>query len=214
MTSMHPKQSQALALLVSGALHLAVAGALLSAHVQSPSTAGQNKTVTMMVLAQGSPVTPQLAQPQSELTQPVRPTTHPTPALKPHTSVPPKTAQQVQPAPEKETQTISEPIAEPSPQADTQLPGADDPHWHQPLYKAAPDYPQKAITRGIEGDCSVRFDVNAEGIVGEPQAMEDCHPLFVRASLQAARAFRYQPLPADLASHTRQVVNTFHYRIE
>lgn len=200
-----------LPILVSTGLHLAVAGALLSHSMQPASNPGQPKTVTMMVLAQTPSAVPAPAAPQPALPRPVR-HSPPTAAAKPEPL--PATTPVPQQAPEAQTQTASSPITDISAQEDPQSPAADDPHWHQPLFKAAPDYPDKAMARGIEGDCSVRFEVSAEGSVGEPQAMADCHPLFVRASLQAARAFRYQPLPTHLPTQTRQVVNTFHYRIE
>lgn len=199
-----------LPILVSTGLHLAVAGTLFSHSMQPAPNAGQPKTVTMMVLAQAASTTPQPALPQPILPRPVRHS--PPTAAKPEPL--PATAPVPQQTSVAQTQTASSPITDMPAQEDPQSPAGDDPHWHQPLFKAAPDYPDKAMARGIEGDCSVRFEVSAEGTVGEPQAMADCHPLFVRASLQAARAFRYQPLPTHLPTQTRQVVNTFHYRIE
>lgn len=84
-----------------------------------------------------------------------------------------------------------------------------------PISKEAPDYPDRALERGIEGDCTVRYRVNASGRVEEPQVVGDCHPLFVRPSLSAARTFRYQPRLIDgRAVPVEDVRNTFHYRIE
>lgn len=84
-----------------------------------------------------------------------------------------------------------------------------------PLTKQPPTYPQRALDKGIEGDCSVSYRVNAEGRVENPVASADCHPLFVRPSLAAARAFRYQPRVIDgRAVAVPHVSNTFEYRIE
>lgn len=84
-----------------------------------------------------------------------------------------------------------------------------------PIAKEAPDYPDRALERGIEGDCTVRYRVNASGRVEDPQVVGDCHPLFVRPSLSAARTFRYQPRLVDgRAVPVEDVRNTFHYRIE
>lgn len=84
-----------------------------------------------------------------------------------------------------------------------------------PIAKEAPDYPDRALERGIEGDCTVRYRVNAAGRVEDPQVVGDCHPLFVRPSLSAARTFRYQPRLVDgRAVEVEDVRNTFHYRIE
>lgn len=84
-----------------------------------------------------------------------------------------------------------------------------------PIAKEAPDYPDRALERGIEGDCTVRYRVSAAGRVEDPQVVGDCHPLFVRPSLSAARTFRYQPRLVDgRAVPVEDVRNTFHYRIE
>lgn len=84
-----------------------------------------------------------------------------------------------------------------------------------PIAKQAPDYPESALDRGIEGDCTVGYRVNPLGRVENPQVVGDCHPLFVRPSLAAARTFRYQPRIVDgQAVAVPDVKNTFHYRIQ
>ncbi|ACO76754.1 TonB protein [Azotobacter vinelandii CA] len=83
-----------------------------------------------------------------------------------------------------------------------------------PIAKRAPDYPESALDRGIEGDCTVGYRVDAQGRVEEPRIVGDCHPLFVRPSLAAARTFRYRPRIVDgRAVVVPDVKNTFHYRI-
>ena len=84
-----------------------------------------------------------------------------------------------------------------------------------PIAKDAPDYPERALDKGIEGDCTVSYRVNPQGRVENPQVVGECHPLFVRPSLTAARTFRYQPRVVDgQAVAVEGVKNTFHYRIE
>ncbi|WP_407926515.1 energy transducer TonB [Aquipseudomonas ullengensis] len=84
-----------------------------------------------------------------------------------------------------------------------------------PIAKDAPDYPERALDKGIEGDCTVSYRVNPQGRVESPQVVGDCHPLFVRPSLAAAKTFRYQPRVVDgQAVAVDGVKNTFHYRIE
>lgn len=86
---------------------------------------------------------------------------------------------------------------------------------YQPIAKEAPDYPERALDKGIEGDCTVSYRVSPQGRVENPQVVGDCHPLFVRPSLAAARTFRYQPRVIDgQAVAVDGVKNTFHYRIE
>ncbi|HLD67421.1 MAG TPA: energy transducer TonB, partial [Pseudomonas sp.] len=84
-----------------------------------------------------------------------------------------------------------------------------------PIAKDAPDYPERALDKGIQGDCTLSYRVNPQGRVENPQVLGDCHPLFVRPSLAAARGFRYQPRIVDgQAVAVEGVKNTFHYRIE
>lgn len=84
-----------------------------------------------------------------------------------------------------------------------------------PIAKDAPDYPDRALDKNIEGDCTVSYRVNPQGRVENPRVIGDCHPLFVRPSLSAAKTFRYQPrLENGKAVAVDGVKNTFHYRIE
>lgn len=86
---------------------------------------------------------------------------------------------------------------------------------YAPLQKPTPAYPDRALDRGIEGDCTVEYTVTASGTVESPQVSGECHPLFIRPSLEAARAFRYQPRLVDgQPQAVAGVRNTFHYRIE
>lgn len=92
---------------------------------------------------------------------------------------------------------------------------ADASRQYLPIAKQAPDYPERALDKGVEGDCSVSYTVTAQGRVDNPQVAGDCHPLFVRPSLAAAKTFRYQPRIIDgHAVAVANVRNTFHYRIQ
>jgi TonB family protein len=92
---------------------------------------------------------------------------------------------------------------------------ADASRQYLPIAKEAPDYPDRALDKGVEGDCSVSYTVTAQGRVDNPQVAGDCHPLFVRPSLAAAKTFRYQPRIVDgHAVAVANVRNTFHYRIQ
>lgn len=92
---------------------------------------------------------------------------------------------------------------------------AADSRQYQPISKEAPEYPQKALDKGIEGDCTVTYTVTPQGRVENPQVLGECHPLLVRPSLAAARTFRYQPRIVDgQAIAVANVKNTFHYRIQ
>lgn len=92
---------------------------------------------------------------------------------------------------------------------------AIDSRQYQPLSKEAPDYPQRALDKNIEGDCTVEYSVNPQGKVENPKVLDGCHPLFMRPSLAAANTFRYQPRTVDGQAVTVPAVrNTFHYRIK
>ncbi|MEE1924069.1 energy transducer TonB [Pseudomonas sp. 148P] len=84
-----------------------------------------------------------------------------------------------------------------------------------PVSKKAPDYPQRALDKGVQGDCTVSYTVDTQGRVRDPQVLEGCHPWLAQPSLQAARSFRYQPRVVDgRTMEVPGVRNTFHYSIE
>jgi len=84
-----------------------------------------------------------------------------------------------------------------------------------PIAKKAPDYPQRALDKGVQGDCTVSYTVDTQGRVRDPQVLDGCHPWFAQPSLQAARSFRYQPKMVDgRAVEVPGVKNTFHFSIE
>ncbi|NIE78286.1 energy transducer TonB [Pantoea sp. Tr-811] len=83
-----------------------------------------------------------------------------------------------------------------------------------PIAKQAPDYPQRALDRNIEGECTVTYTVTPQGQVSDPQVVGQCHPLFVQPSLAAAKRFRYQPRVVNgQAVAVANVKNTFTYKI-
>lgn len=84
-----------------------------------------------------------------------------------------------------------------------------------PIAKQAPAYPQRALDKGIEGECTVSYTVNTQGRVEQPHVVGACHPLFIRPSLAAAQSFLYQPRVIEgRAVAVPNVKNTFTYRIE
>ncbi|TDL93716.1 energy transducer TonB [Stutzerimonas stutzeri ATCC 17588 = LMG 11199] len=84
-----------------------------------------------------------------------------------------------------------------------------------PIAKKPPVYPQRALDAGLQGSCTVSYTVGVDGRVRSPEVVGDCHPLFIRPSLTAAKSFRYQPRIVDgRAVAVPDVKNTFHYRIE
>ncbi len=85
-----------------------------------------------------------------------------------------------------------------------------------PIVKVAPIYPQRALSRGIEGYCVVQYTVTRQGTIRDPMIVEDqcTSSLFHRASLQAALKFKYKPRVVDgQAIEVRGVQNKFTYEI-
>ena len=96
-----------------------------------------------------------------------------------------------------------------------QAAAAADVRQYLPISKVAPDYPQRALDKGIQGDCTVEYSVTPQGKVDHPKVVGNCHPAFIRPSLVAAATFRYQPRMVDGQAVTVPGVrNTFHYKIE
>ena len=85
-----------------------------------------------------------------------------------------------------------------------------------PIVKVAPIYPQRALSRGVEGYCVVSYIVTRQGTIKDPFVVEDqcTSSLFHRASLQAALKFKYKPRVVDgQAIEVPGVQNKFTYEI-
>lgn len=86
---------------------------------------------------------------------------------------------------------------------------------YAPVSKEAPAYPQRALDKGVQGKCTVEYTVNTQGLVEDAQVLSDCHPLFIKSSLEATKTFRYSPRFVDgKPVKVTNVKNTFQYRIE
>jgi protein TonB len=86
-----------------------------------------------------------------------------------------------------------------------------------PIVKVAPIYPQRALSRSIEGFCVVQYTVTRNGTIREPFVVEDqcTSSLFHRASVQAALKFKYIPRVIDgQAVEVPGVQNKFTYEIQ
>jgi protein TonB len=86
-----------------------------------------------------------------------------------------------------------------------------------PIVKVAPIYPQRALSRGIEGYCVVQYTVTKQGTIRDPFVVESMctSSLFHRASIQAALKFKYKPRVIDgQAVEVPGVQNKFTYEIQ
>ena len=62
-----------------------------------------------------------------------------------------------------------------------------------PIVKVAPIYPNRALSRGIEGYCIVEFVVTRNGATANGKVVECTSSLFAKASLKASSKFKYKP---------------------
>jgi len=86
-----------------------------------------------------------------------------------------------------------------------------------PIVKVAPIYPQRALSRSIEGFCVVQYVVTKQGTIRDPFVVEDqcTSSLFHQASLQAALKFKYKPRVIDgVAVEVPGVQNKFTFEIQ
>lgn len=67
-----------------------------------------------------------------------------------------------------------------------------------PVVLVQPQYPQRALARGIEGYVVVGFDIAPSGAVVNPEVIEASPPgVFDRAALNAVKKFKYKPKVID-----------------
>ncbi|HVY64894.1 MAG TPA: energy transducer TonB [Gammaproteobacteria bacterium] len=62
-----------------------------------------------------------------------------------------------------------------------------------PLVRIAPDYPPRALSRGLEGWVQVRFTITATGTVKDPMVVNHSDAVFDDAALKAISRWRYNP---------------------
>ena len=66
-----------------------------------------------------------------------------------------------------------------------------------PIVRVAPIYPDRALSRGLEGYCDMRFDVNTKGEVINPTSNYCSNSIFERPSKRAVKKFKYSPAIID-----------------
>ena len=85
-----------------------------------------------------------------------------------------------------------------------------------PIVKVAPIYPNRALSRGVEGYCVVQYTVTRQGTTKDPFVVDgQCtSSLFNSASISAALKFKYKPRVIDgNAVEVPGVQNKFTYEI-
>lgn len=67
-----------------------------------------------------------------------------------------------------------------------------------PIVKVAPQYPRRALNRGIEGYCIVEYTVTKNGTVKDPVIIEaKPQGIFDRAAIKSALRYKYKPRVID-----------------
>ena len=62
-----------------------------------------------------------------------------------------------------------------------------------PLVRINPDYPPRALSRGIEGWVIVQFTISATGSVKDAKVVDSSNKIFDEAALKAIGRWRYNP---------------------
>lgn len=86
-----------------------------------------------------------------------------------------------------------------------------------PVVKVAPIYPNRALSRGVEGFCVVEYTVTRLGTIKDPVVVSDqcSSTLFHTSSINAAFKFKYKPrVVSGVEVEVSGVRNKFTYRIE
>ncbi|NVD06734.1 TonB family protein [Vibrio sp. JPW-9-11-11] len=67
-----------------------------------------------------------------------------------------------------------------------------------PVYRVDPDYPPKAVQRGIEGYVTLRFDIDQDGVPFDIEVLQ-AKPkrIFDRSAIRALKRWRYSPIVVD-----------------
>lgn len=84
-----------------------------------------------------------------------------------------------------------------------------------PMNKVQPDYPRRALSRGIQGYCTVEYTVTKTGATRDVKVVDCPKSIFARNSIKAAERFKYKPRIVDgEAVPVAGVRNKFTFRLE
>ncbi|MCY4011198.1 MAG: TonB family protein [Gammaproteobacteria bacterium] len=85
-----------------------------------------------------------------------------------------------------------------------------------PFLTPAPEYPQRALARGVEGWVLVSFTIAASGVVADPVVVDADPPgVFDAAALRAVMRYRYRPqIVAGVPTATPGMLLRIHFELE
>lgn len=85
----------------------------------------------------------------------------------------------------------------------------------QPMVRIPPQYPPRAAERGVEGSCTVTFDVTPDGTPTNISIVDCDSSLFERSTIRAVERWRYEPkVEGGTAVWRRGVVTRLDYNLE
>lgn len=83
-----------------------------------------------------------------------------------------------------------------------------------PIVKPAPRYPPRALSRGLEGYCTVEYTVTKTGETRDVKVVDCPDTIFANSSIEAAEKFKYKPKVIDgEAIEVPGVRNRFTYQM-
>lgn len=62
-----------------------------------------------------------------------------------------------------------------------------------PIVKVAPQYPRRALKRGLEGDVVLEYTVTKQGSVRNPKVLQSTDSVFNQAAIDSALRYKYKP---------------------
>lgn len=84
-----------------------------------------------------------------------------------------------------------------------------------PMNKVQPEYPRRALSRGIQGYCTVEYTVTKTGATRDVKVVDCPNSIFARSSVKAAERFKYKPRIVDgEAMAVAGVQNKFTFKLE
>ena len=66
-----------------------------------------------------------------------------------------------------------------------------------PIVKVAPQYPRRALARGLEGEVLVQYTVTKQGTVRDAVVVQSTNSVFDRAAVDSASRYKYKPRVVD-----------------
>tara|TARA_R110000822_G_scaffold92753_6_gene213921 strand:- start:602 stop:1288 length:687 start_codon:yes stop_codon:yes gene_type:complete len=125
---------------------------------------------------------------------------------------------QVSSAPSLEGLTAAEAVPQPEAPAPAAAPSVSEPSVSEevtPLTDVPPNYPQRALASGIEGEVTLAFTITADGRVDNLRVTDAQPPgVFDREARRAASRWRFAPRRENGQAVAREATKTLYFRLD